>query len=112
MLQISEDRYWDEISAAERLKEYRAQQEGFMGISFGTISAFGENGAVIHYQPVLETNKQITNTSLYLLDSGGQYKGERHDMGGGKVRNNMGYRVYPVLYMRLSVLEISSPEMH
>lgn len=77
LLQISEERYWDEISAAERLKEYRAQQQGFMGISFSTISAFAENGAVIHYKPVSDTNKQIMNTSLYLLDSGGHYKGER-----------------------------------
>lgn len=46
-----------------------------MGNSFTTISAFGANGAVIHYQPKRETNLQITNQSLYLLDSGGQYKG-------------------------------------
>ena len=46
-----------------------------MGISFTAISAFGSNGAVIHYAPSKETNKQITNESLYLLDSGGQYKG-------------------------------------
>lgn len=70
-------KYWDEMMAAERLMQYRAQQEHYMGISFTTISAFGSNGAIIHYQPVQETNKQITNTSLYLLDSGGQYKGKR-----------------------------------
>ncbi|KAK4301818.1 hypothetical protein Pmani_026085 [Petrolisthes manimaculis] len=72
--EVKDGRYWSELSASEKLKEYRAQQRDFMGISFTTISAFGPNGAVIHYQPTRETNLQITNQSLYLLDSGGQYK--------------------------------------
>ncbi|KAK7068100.1 Xaa-Pro aminopeptidase 2 [Halocaridina rubra] len=62
------------MSAVEKVKDFRNQQKDFMGISFGTISAFGSNGAVTHYEPQRETNKQIDNTSLYLLDSGGQYK--------------------------------------
>ncbi|MPC64109.1 Xaa-Pro aminopeptidase 1 [Portunus trituberculatus] len=73
--EIVAGRYWSELSAAQRLGEYREQQEDFVGISFTTISAFGSNGAIIHYAPTKETNKQITNESLYLLDSGGQYKG-------------------------------------
>ncbi|XP_042885585.1 uncharacterized protein LOC122261838 isoform X2 [Penaeus japonicus] len=72
--EIGEGRYWSEISAAEKLTEYRAQQKDFMGMSFTTISAYGPNGAIIHYHPLPETNLQISNTSLYLLDSGGQYK--------------------------------------
>ncbi|KAK8724909.1 hypothetical protein OTU49_010972 [Cherax quadricarinatus] len=72
--EVIDGKYWSEISASEQLREYRSQQDDFMGNSFVTISAFGSNGAVMHYQPMQETNKQITNTSLYLLDSGGQYK--------------------------------------
>nr|XP_027231982.1 xaa-Pro aminopeptidase 1-like [Penaeus vannamei] len=72
--EIGDSKYWSEISAAEKLTEYRAQQKDFMGISFTTISAYGANGAVVHYHPKPETNRQISNTSLYLLDSGGQYK--------------------------------------
>ncbi|XP_042203854.1 uncharacterized protein LOC121853643 isoform X2 [Homarus americanus] len=72
--EIMEGKNWSEIDAANLLKEYRSQQRDFKGISFTTISAFGSNGAIVHYQPVRETDKKITNTSLYLLDSGGQYK--------------------------------------
>uniref|UniRef100_A0A0P4VTN1 Xaa-Pro aminopeptidase 1 n=1 Tax=Scylla olivacea TaxID=85551 RepID=A0A0P4VTN1_SCYOL len=72
--EIEAGRYWSEISAAQTLGEYRGQQQDFVGISFDTISAFGSNGAIVHYAPSKETSKQITNESLYLLDSGGQYK--------------------------------------
>ncbi|KAB7498778.1 Xaa-Pro aminopeptidase 1 [Armadillidium nasatum] len=65
---------WNEISAADRLEKFRAEQEYYHSLSFDTISAFGSNGAIIHYSPSPETNKEITNQSLYLLDSGGQYK--------------------------------------
>ena len=42
-------------------------------MSFETISAFADNAAIIHYQPTPETEKQIDKTSVYLVDSGGQY---------------------------------------
>jgi len=41
--------------------------------SFTTISGFGSNGAIIHYFPTEATNQGISNMSLYLIDSGGQY---------------------------------------
>ncbi|XP_069163625.1 uncharacterized protein [Procambarus clarkii] len=72
--EVIDGKYWSEMLVAESLAEYRARQDDFMGISFATISAFGSNGAVVHYNPVQETNKQIFNTSLFLLDSGGHYK--------------------------------------
>ncbi len=43
------------------------------GLSFGTIAAVGANGAIIHYSPSNATDKQITTSELFLLDSGGQY---------------------------------------
>ncbi|MPD03154.1 Xaa-Pro aminopeptidase 2 [Portunus trituberculatus] len=43
-------------------------------MSFETISAFGPNGAVIHYRPRQDTKLHITADNLYLVDSGGQYK--------------------------------------
>lgn len=67
---------WDEIQAATKLYQMRQEQRHFMGVSFDTISAFGPNGAVIHYRPRPDTKRQITADSLYLVDSGGQYKGE------------------------------------
>ncbi|XP_064089431.1 xaa-Pro aminopeptidase 1-like isoform X2 [Macrobrachium nipponense] len=64
---------WTELSASRELSRYRAMQEGAMGDSFATISGFGPNGAVIHYEPSLETDANLTSSSIYLLDSGGQY---------------------------------------
>ena len=61
---------WDELKVAEALKGFRKQQKYFKGLSFGTISAYGENGAIIHYKPNNATNKNIGRDSLLLLDSG------------------------------------------
>ena len=51
----------------------RSTYDYFKGVSFPTISAFADNAAIIHYRPMPETNKQIDKSSVYLLDSGGQY---------------------------------------
>lgn len=71
--EITSGQNWTEISAADKLAEYRAEQDGAMGLSFSTISGYGPNGAIIHYRPSNATDATISNTSLYLLDSGGQY---------------------------------------
>ncbi|KAK7084037.1 Xaa-Pro aminopeptidase 2 [Halocaridina rubra] len=71
--EMAADNYWDELTAASRLDAFRAEQADFMGLSFVTISGYGANGAIIHYEPTPETNIQIEKDSLYLLDSGGQY---------------------------------------
>lgn len=74
--QIASGNAWDEIEAATKLEELRREQDHFMGLSFPTISAFGPNGAIIHYRPQPKTARDITADSLYLVDSGGQYKGK------------------------------------
>lgn len=38
-----------ELSAAEKLHEFRAEQELFMGDSFEAIVGYGSHGAVVHY---------------------------------------------------------------
>jgi Xaa-Pro aminopeptidase len=43
------------------------------GLSFGSISGSGANGAIIHYSPSNLTDSPINTTAMYLLDSGGQY---------------------------------------
>ncbi|MDJ1407474.1 MAG: aminopeptidase P family protein [Candidatus Midichloria sp.] len=63
-----------EISAAEELLKFRQMARNFVDLSFSTVSAFAENGAVVHYRPSKKTDKTITKDNLYLLDSGGQYK--------------------------------------
>ncbi|XP_022902257.1 xaa-Pro aminopeptidase ApepP [Onthophagus taurus] len=62
-----------EISGAKKLREFRAQQELFVGPSFDTISSVGPHGAIIHYKPEPDTDVTIDPDGLYLCDSGGQY---------------------------------------
>lgn len=62
-----------EISGAKKLEEFRSLQTDFRGLSFGTISAVGPHGAIIHYHPEPESDIPITTDTLYLCDSGGQY---------------------------------------
>jgi len=66
---------WDELRIATVLNEYRMQQENSQGPSFETIAGFGPNGAVIHYRPTVKTSRMVDNSSLLLIDSGGQYFG-------------------------------------
>jgi Xaa-Pro aminopeptidase len=70
---LENDEYVDEISGAEQLDFFRKQQSHYVGLSFETISAFGSNGAIIHYCPDKKTCKRITKDSLYLIDAGAQY---------------------------------------
>ena len=65
---------YSEISLAQKLLKFRMLNKDFKGLSFGTISSLGSNGAVIHYQPEKRTNKELNDNDIYLLDSGGQYK--------------------------------------
>ncbi|MDE5061615.1 MULTISPECIES: aminopeptidase P family protein [Wolbachia] len=62
-----------ELKAEERILEHRKEQGLFKQPSFPTISAFNENGAIIHYRASSKTNKVIQKSGLYLIDSGGQY---------------------------------------
>lgn len=62
-----------ELTVAEKVLELRKEQEGFIEPSFETISAYGENGAVVHYAPTKETDAQLKGGSFLLVDSGGHY---------------------------------------
>ncbi|KAK6197098.1 X-Pro aminopeptidase [Scheffersomyces amazonensis] len=63
----------DEITADEKLTEFRKEEENFVGLSFATISATGPNGAVIHYKPHKGTCSTINPSKIYLNDSGSQF---------------------------------------
>lgn len=63
----------DEISAAEKLESLRKEQEGYIEPSFETISAYGPNAAMCHYQPTEEDHAELKPEGFYLVDSGGQY---------------------------------------
>lgn len=63
----------DEVMAANKLLDFRKEQELFIEPSFETISAYGPNAAMPHYDPHKVTPSTLKNRGLYLLDSGGQY---------------------------------------
>lgn len=62
-----------EMSASDRLEDFRAQQEGFIRPSFGPICALGEHAANAHYSSTPETNVELTEGTLFLTDTGGGY---------------------------------------
>jgi len=63
-----------EISLAERLRGFRAEQEGFVGESFDTIAAYRAHGALPHYKATPDSNSVLQSEGLLLVDSGGQYR--------------------------------------
>ncbi len=63
----------DEVAAALKLEGFRRESGQLKDISFDTISAFGPNGAVVHYRPTYASKETLKSGSLYLIDSGGQY---------------------------------------
>lgn len=62
-----------ELSAAEVLKGFRAEQEGFVGESFNTIAGYAAHGALPHYAATTASDVTIKPQGLFLVDSGGQY---------------------------------------
>jgi Xaa-Pro aminopeptidase len=62
-----------ELSAAAQLRTYREAQEGFIGDSFTTISAYAAHGALPHYSASEESDAEVKPEGLFLVDSGGQY---------------------------------------
>jgi len=62
-----------EISAQNKLENYKKQNKDFLYPSFSTISGFAANGAIVHYRSSNKTSKTIKGNNLYLLDSGSQY---------------------------------------
>ncbi len=62
-----------EISASDYLEERRREQEGFIELSFHTISAYGSNAAMMHYSATPECNARLEPEGFLLVDSGGHY---------------------------------------
>jgi len=63
-----------EIAAVERLEEMRARSNAFQDVSFEAIAGSGPNGAIVHYRVNERTNRKIDAQSLFLIDSGAQYR--------------------------------------
>ncbi len=63
-----------EISASQKLLEFRKKNNKFRYLSFPTISGSGPNGSIIHYKATKKTNRKLKKGDIYLVDSGGQYE--------------------------------------
>ena len=72
--EVAESGKIDEIAAAMKLEDSRRESGQLRDISFDTISAAGANGAIVHYRPTTKGKRLLESGSLYLIDSGAQYR--------------------------------------
>jgi len=63
-----------ELSIADKLRELRESQEGFVDVSFTTIAGYLDHGALPHYSANEKSNYILQPKGLLLVDSGGQYQ--------------------------------------
>jgi Xaa-Pro aminopeptidase len=69
-----------EQDLSDRVRDFRAQQAGFVGESFDTIAGFQAHGALPHYKITSASNAKLERKGLLLIDSGGQYRGGTTDI--------------------------------
>lgn len=62
-----------EITASDELLGFRAEGENFKGASFGTIAGYKEHAAMMHYSANEESDYELKEEGMFLVDSGGQY---------------------------------------
>lgn len=70
----------NEYTLACKLDEMRLSDKDCFDLSFDTISAFGPNGAMMHYEATKDSYSEISTDNLYLVDSGGQWIGGTTDI--------------------------------
>jgi Xaa-Pro aminopeptidase len=63
-----------EIEVSDRLQALREETGKLRDLSFDTISGAGANGAIVHYRASESSERTLEPGSLYLVDSGGQYR--------------------------------------
>ncbi|MCM1130206.1 MAG: aminopeptidase P family protein [Roseburia sp.] len=62
-----------ELSVQSHLQKLRQAQESFVDISFETICAYKDHGAMMHYSATQESNYLLEPNDFLLIDSGGHY---------------------------------------
>lgn len=102
-----------EIDAAKALEGFRQQAPELVDLSFDSISGAGPNGAICHYKVSEESNLPILPNSLFLIDSGGQYKDGTTDItrtiGVGETSHEMKDRFTRVLKGHIALSRIKFP---
>ena len=63
-----------ELTVSDKLEQLRSEQPLYRGLSFDTIAAYEQHGAIVHYEPTKESNIALEQKGFLLLDSGAQYQ--------------------------------------
>lgn len=69
-----------EYDAADKMDALRKEIPENRGLSFNTISAYGANAAMMHYETKEHDCATLEDGNVFLLDSGGQYDGGTTDV--------------------------------
>ena len=77
---LAQGKYMSEYDAMLLMDELRREIPGYLDKSFTTISAYGENAAMMHYEATKENCAELKNEGMLLVDSGGQYMGATTDV--------------------------------
>ena len=62
-----------EYTAAQKMDSLRTEISDFVDLSFGTISAYGPNAAMMHYSAKKDDCAKLRPQGMLLVDCGGQY---------------------------------------
>ncbi len=71
---LEENSKQTELSVSDKLEQLRSEQPLYRGLSFDTIAAYEQHGAIVHYEPTLESDISLETKGFLLLDSGAQYQ--------------------------------------
>ena len=74
------ERALTELEVAGALRSFREEQKGFLDESFSPIPGYAAHGAICHYEACPESQYTLERKSLFLIDSGGQYRGGTTDI--------------------------------
>lgn len=69
-----------ELTASDKLEQFRREIPEFLDLSFTTIAGYEANAAMMHYEATPENAATLRPRGLFLVDSGGQYVGGTTDV--------------------------------
>ena len=110
---ISSESPVTELSAADKLEEFRKEQDEYLWQSFEPICASAEHAAIVHYSATKDSNVPVTENGLFLTDTGGGYLEGSTDItrtfAFGNVPQNMKEDFTSVLLCNLHLANIVFP---
>ncbi len=80
-----------EIEIADFFENELKKYDDFVSLSFNSISAFGLNTSIVHYNPHTHGNAEVANDGLFLFDAGAHFKTATTDMTRTIYRGAPGY---------------------